>query len=55
LRDARLCLASNRYDCTIERAQAVLRTDPNNLPAQRLLRQARENQERALQSDWKMR
>lgn len=53
--EAQRCYADQRYQCTIERAEAILRAVPDHGPAQRLLAQAREGQERALGGDWKMR
>jgi hypothetical protein len=55
LAEARECLVARRYTCTIERAQNVLKVDPDNLSAQRMLKLARAAQQEALSSDWKTR
>jgi hypothetical protein len=55
LREGRDCLVARDFACTIRRAEAVLKTDPEDPAAQRLLKLARAGQEAALSSDWKMR
>ena len=55
LREARVCFAQRRYECTIARARAVLDAEPGNVVAQRLMERARKGQEDALNGDWKMR
>jgi hypothetical protein len=55
LREARDCLAARQYACTIARAEAVLKADPESAAAQALLKAARAGQEAALGGDWKMR
>jgi len=42
LREARRCLVARRYACTIELAEAVLKVDPGQPVALRLVRQGRE-------------
>jgi len=48
-------LAARQYACTIARAEAALKSDPNSAAAQALLKAARAGQEAALGGDWKMR
>lgn len=55
LREGRDCLVARDFACTIRRAEAVLKADPEEPAAQRLLKLARAGQEAALSSDWKMR
>ncbi|GIL05351.1 MAG: hypothetical protein BroJett031_18710 [Betaproteobacteria bacterium] len=55
LREGRDCLVARDFACTIRRAEAVLKADPEDPAAQRLLKLARAGQEAALSSDWKMR
>jgi hypothetical protein len=55
LRESRDCLVARDYACTIQRAEEVLKVEPDNVAAQRLLKLARAGQEGALSSDWKMR
>jgi len=55
LREGRDCLAVRQYACTIARAEAVLRDQPENVAARALLEAARAGQEAALEGDWKMR
>jgi len=55
LREGRDCLVARDFTCTIRRAEAVLKADPEDPAAQRLLKLARAGQEAALSSDWKMR
>ncbi len=53
LREGQQCLVARRFACTIEQAQAVLRSDPQHPIALRMLRLARNGQEAALRGDWK--
>jgi hypothetical protein len=55
LREGRACLAERRYACTIDRAEAILKSDPGHAAAQAMLKEARAGQEAALGGDWKMR
>jgi hypothetical protein len=55
LREGRDCLVARDFACTIRRAESVLKADPEDQAAQRLLKLARAGQEAALSSDWKMR
>jgi hypothetical protein len=54
LRDAGECLEKRKYDCAIAKAGEVLQAEAGNPVAQRVLAQARGQQD-ALKGDWKMR
>lgn len=52
INSARDCLAKNKFDCAISKAEAALEVDPNNADAKKIKSKAKAEQDKAFSGDW---